>query len=67
MKRYIEKFRRYFHIDKELDEEHYGYNREDVEECLSNIDSELSNVENMIMKDEIGKCLQLIENLRDKL
>lgn len=38
-----------------------------AEEVLSDIDSELSDVENMLMNEEIGKCLQKLEEIRERL
>lgn len=65
--KYTRKFRDYFHIDKKLDIEHYGYNKEDVDDALSDIDYELYQIEDDLLKGLIGNCIQKIEQLREKL
>lgn len=68
MKRYIHSLKPI----KYVSESQYDFGEDYIplrkaEEMLSDIDSELSDVKNMLMNEEIGKCLQKIEQLREKL
>ena len=67
MKRYISGFRKYFHRNKELDTEHYGYNCEDVEEAFSDIEDEVSEIKSELSKGNIGIVYQKLDELYEKL
>lgn len=68
MKRYIHSLKPIKYVENEpmsFGEDYIPLNK--VEEMLSDIDSELSDVENMLMNQEIGKCLQKLEEIRERL
>ena len=67
MKRFLRRFKEYYFYDKHEDESNYGYDKFQVEDAMSEIDSELSTIEDYIIKGEIGKALDLIEKLKEML
>lgn len=67
MKRYIHNLKPYFHYDKQEDEEYYGYSRDSVEESYDDISNTIDLAEHYLLKGEIGSCLELLCQLREKL
>ena len=65
--KYTRKFRDYFHIDKKLDIEHYGYNKEDVDDALSEIDNDLFRVATLCDLGLCDEALEEIDKIREKL
>ena len=68
MKRYIHSLKPIKYVEDEpmsFGEDYIPLRK--AEEMLSDIDSELSDVENMLMNEEIGKCLQKLEEIRERL
>ena len=67
MKRYIYKLQEKSVYDKSEDEWFIGFDKNSVEEMLSDIEDEIYLVEDLIEKNKLEESLQLLENLREKL
>ena len=65
--KYTRKFRKYFHHNRELDIEHYGYNCEDVDNALYEIDNDLLRVATLCDLGLCDEALEEIYKIRDKL
>lgn len=67
MKRYIHKLQEKSVYDKSEDEWFIGFDKNSVEEMLSDIEDEVSQIENDLSRGRVGICLQKLEDLKERL
>lgn len=67
MKRYIHKLQEKSVYDKSEDEWFVGFDKNSVEEMLSDIEDEIYLVEDLIEKNKLELSLQKLEEIRERL
>ena len=67
MKPYPQTLTPYYHYDKQSDTEYYGYSKDSVNSMLDDISDELIRIETLVMREDIGKVIDALSDLRERL